>query len=439
MNTVRPVSPRSLLAGDNVVRGARRQRACGSPASRLLPAEPAFTRRASALGALFAAAWLLFLAGCATVPDRRAGPPIPRETEVVPAKLIGNLLIVEARQPDGRLRRFLIDTGSSISYISPEAAPTMALKERTTTRTVRVESANGGFTTLPAATLRRVTLGHATFDRVPAAIFDFAELSTHLGITIDGLIAFSVFRDHLLTLDYPHSRLLLAPLPAKPEPIKVADPRVTTLAFNNEQRVPFIPVQMGNESFAVLIDSGSDGALSLNPLGLHPRFRFGPRAGTLVASLAGDREQLVGRLEQDLLIGGHTVAAPLVDLTSHVSALGGELLRHFAITFDQRRNFVTFARETEGAVIMEPRRSTGLALARSPIYWRVLNVVPETPTSALGVQPGELVVRINGEPVERWPHERFAQLLATAAKVTFTFLAGTREFDREIPVFDLVP
>lgn len=390
------------------------------------------------LWSLVAGVGLFLLAGCTTLPERRTGPAAPPGTEILPAKLIGHLFIVEARQTDGRLRRFLIDTGSSISYISPEAAKTMALKERPP-RTVRVESANGGFTTLPAATLRRVTLGHTTFERVPAAVFDFAELSTHLGVAIDGLIAFSVFRDHLLTLDYPNSRLLLAPLPAKPGPLKAADPRVTTLAFNNEQRVPFIPVQMGNESFAVLIDSGSDGALSLNPLGLHPRFRFGPRAGTLVASLAGNREQLVGRLEQDLLIGGHTVANPIVDLTSHVSALGGELLRHFAVTFDQRRNFVTFARETEGAVIMEPRRSTGLALARSPIYWRVLNVVPETPTSALGVQPGELVVRINGEPVERWSHERFAQLLASAVKVTFTFLAGTREFDREIPVFDLVP
>jgi hypothetical protein len=382
------------------------------------------------------------LTGCTTAPVRTdgAGPATrtPAAGAVLPAQVIGNFFLVEAPQSDGRLRRFMVDTGSSVSYVSAELAKSLALRERPG-RTTRIESANGGVLTLPAVTLRRLQLGGVAFERVPAVVFDFAELSAHLGVTIDGLVAFPLFKDHLVTLDYPNARLVLAPQPSAAEPVRKTDPRVSTLAFNNEQRIPFIPVQMGNESFVVLIDSGSDGALSLNPVGLHPRFRFGPRTGTLVSSLAGDRAQLVGRLEQDLLIGGHTVAQPIVDLTQHVSAIGGELLRHFAVTFDQRRNYVTFTRDAEGAVVMEPRRSTGLALARSPIYWRVLRVVPDTPTSELGVQPGELVVRINGEPVDKWSAERFAQLLAGAAKVTFTFLAGTREFDREIPIFDLVP
>ncbi|MBA4135706.1 MAG: hypothetical protein C0518_00155 [Opitutus sp.] len=398
-------------------------------------------RRLSAL--LAAGVWLLLAAGCVTRPagssgDRGTVFSPTDKTETLPAQLVSNFFLIESRQADGRVRRFMVDTGSSVSYVSAELARAIALRERPG-RTVRVESANGGFMTLPAATLRRLQLDGVTFERVPAAVFDFTELSTHLGVKIDGLIAFPVFRDHLVTFDYPNARLVIAPQPVAAAPVIKTDPRVTTLAFNNEQRVPFIPVQMGNESFVVLIDTGSDGALSLNATGLHPRFQFGPRTGTVVSSLAGDREQLVGRLEQDVLIGGHTIARPIVDLTHHVSAIGGELLRHFTVTFDQRRNYVTLAREAEGAVVMESRRSTGLALARSPIYWRVLTVVPDTPTSQLGVQPGELVVRINGEPVDQWTYERFAKLLASAAKVTFTFLAGTREFDREIPVFDLVP
>jgi len=394
-----------------------------------------FRRPLQLLACLAAALWVLGTTGCTTL-GRRAPEPTP-QADALPAKVVGNLFLVETTQLDGRLRRFVVDTGSSVSYVSADAAKTLALRERDE-RTVQVTSANGGTLTLPAVTLRRLVLGSRAFERVPAAVFDFADLSAHLGVTIDGLLAFPLFRDHLLTLDYPRARLVLAPQTLA-EPVANTDPRVSTLAFNNEQRVPFIPVQMGNESFIVLIDSGSDGALSLNPAGLHPRFTFGPRTGTLVASLAGDREQQVGRLAQDVLLGTHTLATPIVDLTDQVSALGGEVLRHFAVTFDQKRNLVTFARDRAGPIAMEPRRSTGLALARSPIYWRVLNVLPDTPTSALGVQSGELIVRINGERVDRWSYERFAQLLDSAAKVTFTFLAGTREFDREIPVFDLVP
>lgn len=397
------------------------------PASLPLPRHPAVW--------LLAGLFAFSLAGCSSLPAGRA-PRAAEEkrTSELPARIVGHLFLVEAVQSDGRLRRFLVDTGSSVSYASPGLAGSLAQKERTP-RTARVESADGGVTTLPAVTLRRLRLGEAHFERVPAAVFDFAELSAHLGLPIDGLLGFPLFRDHVMTLDYPRARLVLAP-PSTPAP---AGARASTLAFNNEQRVPFIPVQLGNESFAALIDTGSDGALTLNPLGLHPRFQAGPRPGAVVSSLAGDRAPLIGRLDQEMLIGTHVVSRPIVDLTQNVSALGGELLRHFALTFDQRRNLVTFVREPEGAVVLEPRRSTGLGFARAPARWRVIAVVPGTPASALGVQPGELVVRINGEPVDQWDHERFARLLVTAAKVTFTFLAGAREIDREVPVFDLVP
>jgi len=274
---------------------------------------------------------------------------------------------------------------------------------------------------------------------VPALIFDGTLLSDHLGVHIDGIIGFPLFRDSLLTLDYPGARLQIAPHPLLPGPAPRAEPRSSTLAFNNEQNTPLIPVQMGNESFVVLIDSGSDGSLSLNPAGLHPRFAQGPRAGTLVSSAAGDVQPLTGRLRQDLLIGTHTVTQPIVFLTDQLSSIGGEMLRHFVIRFDQRRNQVTLIRDAEGPVVMEPVRSCGLAFARSPVYWRVLTVIPDTPTAQLPVQAGDLCIRINGELVEKWTFDRYEALLATAAKITYTFLAGTREYDLEVPVFQLVP
>jgi C-terminal processing protease CtpA/Prc len=68
-----------------------------------------------------------------------------------------------------------------------------------------------------------------------------------------------------------------------------------------------------------------------------------------------------------------------------------------------------------------------------------MSVIPSTPTAQIGVQPGDLIIRINGEPVERWDHDRYTALLATADRITCTFLSGTQEYDVEIPVFDLVP
>ena len=48
-------------------------------------------------------------------------------------------------------------------------------------------------------------------------------------------------------------------------------------------------------------------------------------------------------------------------------------------------------------------------------------------------------MRLNGETVAQWDYERYAQLVKTAAKVTCVFLAGTREYDLEVSVFELVP
>lgn len=393
------------------------------------------------LWACAAALWIAAGTGCANLPFGR-GPGktvVQTKTATVPARLLSNYFIVEATQTDGTTHRFLIDTGSTATFVSRSLAKAIGEKERhAAQRTLPVRSVNGGEITLETVTLKRLQLGDAKFDRVAALIYDFDELSAHLGVTIDGLIGFPLFRDTLLTLDYPNSQLVIAPHPAGATVPRSAG-RTAVIAFNNEQGTPFIPVQLGNESFVVLVDSGSDGGLQLNPVGLHPRFAFGPRAGTLVSSISGDRAQQVGRLGQNLLLGTHVVEQPVVDVTDQLSSIGGEILRHFAVTFDQRRNYATLTRDTDGPVRIDSRRSTGLSFSRSPAYWRVMRIVPDTPTTQAGVQPGDLVVRINGEPVASWNYERYATLLASAAKITYTFLTGTREYDVEIPVFELVP
>jgi C-terminal processing protease CtpA/Prc len=88
---------------------------------------------------------------------------------------------------------------------------------------------------------------------------------------------------------------------------------------------------------------------------------------------------------------------------------------------------------------MPGRRSTGLSFRRFPNYWRLLAVVPDTPNSNAPVQAGDLCVRINGELVEKWTFERYAELMRTAPKVTYTFLSGAKEADHEVQIFELVP
>jgi len=390
---------------------------------------------------LLLVAFCFLASGCVLLPGRASARTqvLPQPVRL-PAQIISNFFLVESPQADGRTYRFLVDSGSSVTYASSALAGALKQKEnrRNPPRTIPVYGANGREVALPAVTLRHLQLGEARFRHVPAVVYDLSDLSAHLGVPIDGILGFPLFRDTLLTLDYPAGQIEIAnnPVVATP-PVRL--PRTSVIAYNRERATPHIPVQMDNESFFVLIDSGSDLGLSLNPAGLHPRFASGPRIGMIVSSLDGDKRQLVGRLEQNITIGTQLVRQPLVDLTDQLSSLGGELLRHFRITFDQQRHLVTLARNTDGPVAMPGRRSTGLSFRRFPNYWRLLAVVPDTPNSALSVQPGDLCVRINGELVEKWTFERYAGLVNSAPRITYTFLSGPKETDHEVEVFELVP
>ena len=388
------------------------------------------------------ALFILIFTGCSSI-SRQPGPAVttmgPR-VSVLPARVVSNFFVLEAKQADGKIYRFMIDTGSSTTLVSPALASALRQKEKKgPPRTVRVRGANGTEVELPTITLKEISLGDVRFARVPAVEHDFTELSVHLGLQIDGMLGFTLFRDALCTLDYPATRLELAPLPFLATEPRKATPHSATINYDNGQATPLVTVQMGNESFVVLLDSGSDGSLSLNPSGLHPRFSHAPRTGNLAATLGGDRPQLVGRLADNVSLGSFVLQEPVVDLTDQLSSLGGQLLRNFKLTFDQRRSLVTITREVDGPVQMPPRRSTGISFQRLPSYWKILSLIPDSPVSALPLQNGDLCVRINGEPVSAWDYERYTTLLKTATKVTYTFLNGAKEQDQEVPVFDLVP
>lgn len=382
----------------------------------------------------------LLLGGCALPPFLRKPAPPGRVTlagteVVVPARLVGNLLWVEASWEGAGPFRFLVDTGSSVTLVTPALAkrfpgrvPPAGPNPR-----LRVRGAEGGAIDLPRASLRRLELGGAAFEEVEVLLYDCAPLSAHLGLPVDGVLGFPLFRELLLTLDYPGSRLLLRPrtladlIPGQPVPADAA------------RRTPLVSVGLGERSLLVLVDSGSAAGFSLNPAGISPLYAVPPREGALLGTLAGERAQRVARLASPLRLGGHVILEPVVDLTDELSALGGGLLRQFVVTFDPGRDRVFFHRPGEAAPARMEVRSSGLSFTRSPAYWRVAAVIPGSPAAAAGIVLGELVIRINGEPVGRWDLARFERLLEGSDPLTLTFLEGTTEVEARIAPFNLLP
>ena len=387
----------------------------------------------------------LVLGGCAGTSIAHRETSRPGATEIgskpvtVPGRLVGNLLVVETRWDGHGPYHFLVDTGSSATLVSPEIAGRFgeAAAAGQDQDGVRVQSADDGSAVLLTATLRRLQLGAARFDHVPALVYDCSDLSAQMGIRIDGILGFTLFQETVFTLDYPNARLVL----------QTPDPALAGLApgpgvfvgFTRPDKAPVIPVLLGTSSVDLLLDSGDDGALSLNPAACHPHFAYGPVDGPTVGTLAGDRVMQVGRLSDDLRVGGVLVPGPVASTTHRQSSLGAALLKSFTVTFDPRNSRVCFERPARTPVATPPMRSTGLSFRKTPAYWKVIGVIPHSPAEEASIAPGDLVARINGEPVAAWDVDRYDRLVAGSPSVEYTLLDGTREVPRRVRVVDLVP
>jgi hypothetical protein len=353
----------------------------------------------------------------------------------LPGHLVGNILVVEDMWDKYGPYHFIIDTGSSVTLVSPEIAQRYLYAQAPPPDEpqVRVRASDGGFAFLRAVTLRRFQLGAARFEYVPALVYDCSDLSAQFGVRIDGVLGFPLFRSAVLTLDYPNERIVLRS--------RVPDDGLPgeAILFNNANKIPLIPIRLGDREFAALIDSGSAAAIDINPAGLSPDFAFGPIVGPTVLTLAGDRTPRVGRLAGVVRFGSFDVARPVAELTDELSSLGGGILSHFTVTFDPRHNVVIFQRDAAEALVVPPLRGTGLSFRKTPAYWKVAGVVPSSPAAASGVRQGDLVSRIDGEPVAAWDPDRYDRLVQSAPWINFTFINGASEALRTLNVVDLVP
>ena len=380
----------------------------------------------------------LFASGCVSF---NHAPPKPGLTfvgsspVVLPCHVLDNVVIIEAKWDKFGPYRFVLDTGSSVTLVSPElakryvwdASPASQVPE------VRVRAAEGGSKLLSSVTLKKIQIGSARFQLVPALVFDCADLSAHFGVKIDGVLGFPLFRSVVLTLDYPHERIAIrARIPDDGLPGEA-------ILFNNANKTPLISVRLGDREFAALIDSGSSEAIAINPAGISPRFSFGPVDGPSESTLAGDRPTRVGRLADVVHVGSFDLQSPVAEITDELSSLGGGVLRHFTVTFDQEDNEVFLQRDSAAPLSIPALRGTGLSFRKTPAYWKVTGVIAGSPADAGGVKPGDLVSRIDGEPVGSWDLPRYDRLVATAGRIEYTFIDGAQEAAKSLAVAELVP
>lgn len=272
---------------------------------------------------------------------------------------------------------FLYDTGAASSYVDPDSI------ERVSGR--RLDSgvrANFGTT----------TTGPLRLTGLRARVRDLDHLSIALGREIDGILEFDAFEDVLLTLDYAagEMRVVSGELP-RPD-------GETVFRANGPDIRPWIQVRFpGRGTRRLLIDSGA----ALSPIILRDIERYDtvvpPRATGAAVRFSEIERRSSARLSANAMIGPNVLVQPVIQSTPGTEILGGQAMRHFNWTFDQRNERVLIERnDPQVPITFEPLVTHGLVLVPENDGMRVAAVIANSPAFDAGIQTDDFITHFNG-------------------------------------------
>ncbi len=277
--------------------------------------------------------------------------PTGPERVQIPFEIVNNRPVIKVRLNAAKEPlRFVIDTGAGMCVVSEKAARRVGLRPVARGGNARAIGGGGKFE-IVYGFLTSLQLGEARVGNVPVYIRQIYNDDE----PIDGYIGLSVVSKYLATIDYGTRALTLLrddalppfdPL-AKPDAIELPI-RTTSGGFWSGE----IQIDGVDKPLNFIIDTGATISVVSQALADREEMgRFTQKARLRVYGAAGIAEDVPTLLLPRVLIGSHTrthVPAAVLDLDSinetagfeQTGIIGGNILRHFRVTFDFRRAVV---------------------------------------------------------------------------------------------------
>jgi aspartyl protease len=230
--------------------------------------------------------------------------------------------------------RFVIDTGTGgQAFVSADLVAQLAIPQ---SGQIMLNDPSGlGGQRVPRVVLDSLQVAGVEFTGVKAAVHN---LGSGEG-SCQGLLGFTLFRDYLLTLDYPNHRMSLASGDLKP------DGEQSVLAFRMPEGIPIVTIAIGGTRIDAQLDSGGAG-LSL-PLQLTSQLKFASQfASVSNAHSLSTRFMVMGAtLAGDVHVGSYTFKRPFVEINPAfpLANFGSCPMQGFALTFDQKNGLVSLS------------------------------------------------------------------------------------------------
>jgi predicted aspartyl protease len=129
------------------------------------------------------------------VAKRPTAGPVPFRLAHPNKPLIILETTVEAQGPF----RFVLDTGASLTIISPELAETLDI----TLEQPQAGLGAGGGVEVRIGTVRSVSIGETRQENVRVGVMDLKGIAAAVGSEIDGIIGYNFLSNYRVTIDYP--------------------------------------------------------------------------------------------------------------------------------------------------------------------------------------------------------------------------------------------
>lgn len=160
--------------------------------------------------------------------------------------LVNGLIVLEA-SVDHIKGKYILDTGCSfIAVDGPQGKGDIELSSTEFAETASETS------------LANFELGNISMQNIDALAFDMKKIEAIVGTDIDGLIGTQVMEDHNILIDYTEMKVYFIGEDSPHLDINALSHTIVKSAMTTHSEKSFIEVQIQNESYTLLLDSGAN-------------------------------------------------------------------------------------------------------------------------------------------------------------------------------------
>ncbi len=365
---------------------------------------------------------------------------LPANGTSVPLVRLHELPVVEAMINGHGPYRLIVDSGAPCLLVSEALNEALDLPgpPGIPKGTKVVARSAHGSKGVPAvvAQVESLQIGDATF----TGLFTIAS-PLPAGLAADGVAGMGIFRECLMTIDYPAGRFELAH-----GGLDAGQPDVLTYTTPSQPGShPVIELFFNGAPHPFVMDTGMNRWLTVPEASVQgATYLYGPVEGPRLRTVDTTTRFRVARLEGALGVGPHSIIDPIVtlDTDDRQSVIGSRALEHFVVTFDQLDDGgrVRLHRPAGTPVQVPARRVLGFELEPRDGHWFIGQVLDGAPAHDTGVQSGDRVMAVAGRPVGDLYGSAEWAALTNADTVKLTVVTGVGEPRTiEVPVFVLIP